>query len=224
PDKAKERLVGLVREQLPAGFDVERHFSPTYKPWDQRVCLVPDADLFAAIREGRAEVVTDTIERFTEGGIRLASGQELPADLVVTATGLELNVLGGMRLSLDGRPVEPAGLLVYKGMMYGGIPNLTTTFGYTNASWTLKADLTARYTCRLLQHMQRHGHAVFTPRVEPGLRPEPFLSFTSGYVQRALPMLPKQGDRRPWKLYQNYTLDLLTLRFGRVDDGVMGFS
>lgn len=224
PDKARDRLVGLVRAQLPAGYEVERHFRPHYKPWDQRVCLVPDADLFAAIREGRAEVVTDTIEGFSETGIRLSSGQELPADLVVTATGLALNVLGGMTLSLNGQPVRPSDLLVYKGMMYGGIPNLTTTFGYTNASWTLKADLTARYSCRLLQHMQRHGQTVFTPQVEAGLQPEPFLSFTSGYVQRALPMLPKQGHRKPWKLYQNYLLDLLTLRFGRVDDGVMKFG
>jgi cation diffusion facilitator CzcD-associated flavoprotein CzcO/acetyl esterase/lipase len=223
PDAARRRLVGMVRAQLPAGFDVARHFTPPYKPWDQRICLVPDADLFAAIRDGRADVVTDTIERFTASGIRLASGAEVPADVIVTATGLELTVLGGMRLSLDGRPVDPATLTVYKGMMYGGIPNLITTFGYTNASWTLKADLTAAYACRLLGHLQRHGGRSFVPRVDPSVRHEPFLDFTSGYVQRALSMLPRQGDRAPWKLHQNYTLDLLALRFAKVDDGVMQF-
>jgi len=223
PDAARRRLVGMVRAQLPAGFDVARHFTPRYKPWDQRICLVPDADLFAAIRDGRADVVTDTIERFTASGVRLASGAEVPADVIVTATGLELTVLGGMRLSLDGRPVDPATLTVYKGMMYGGIPNLITTFGYTNASWTLKADLTAAYACRLLGHLQRHGGRSFVPRVDPSVRHEPFLDFTSGYVQRALSMLPRQGDRAPWKLHQNYTLDLLALRFAKVDDGVMQF-
>jgi cation diffusion facilitator CzcD-associated flavoprotein CzcO/acetyl esterase/lipase len=223
PGAARRRLVDLVRAQLPADYDVARHFEPRYKPWDQRICLVPDADLFRAIRAGRAEVVTDTIACFTEDGLVLGSGAALPADIVVTATGLELTVLGGMRLSLDGRPVDPAALTVYKGMMYGGIPNLITTFGYTNASWTLKADLTAAYACRLLGHLQRHGARSFVPCPDPEVKPEPFLDFTSGYVQRALPMLPKQGDRKPWKLHQNYTLDLLALRFSPVDDGVMQF-
>jgi cyclohexanone monooxygenase len=224
PEQAKARLVGLVRQQLPAGFDVERHFTPSYKPWDQRVCLVPDGDLFKALRDGRASVVTDTIERFTPAGIRLQSGQELPADIVVTATGLQMNVQGGVRLSLDGQPVDPAQLLVYKGMMFSGVPNLVSTFGYTNASWTLKADLTANYACRLINHLDRHGLTSFTPQRDPAVQSLPFLDFTSGYVQRALPMLPKQGDRKPWKLYQNYLLDLLTLRFGKVDDGVMRFE
>lgn len=224
PAQAKARMVGLVRDQLPPGYDVEGHFTPHYNPWDQRVCLVPDGDLFAAIRDGRASVVTDTIERFTEGGIRLASGQELQADIVVTATGLELSVLGGVAVSLDGVPVEPSQTLVYKGMMNSGVPNLASTFGYTNASWTLKADLTARYLCRLLNHMDRHGYTVCTPRRDPSVGTEPFLDFTSGYVQRALPMLPRQGDRKPWKLYQNYLLDWLTLRVGKVDDGVMAFG
>ena len=224
PAQAKARLVGLVRAQLPPGYDVERHFTPHYQPWDQRVCLVPDGDLFAAIRDGRASVATDTIERFTEHGIRLASGQELPADLVVTATGLELEVLGGIEVSLDGVPVQPAQTLVYKGMMNSGVPNLASTFGYTNASWTLKADLSARYLCRLLNHMDRHGHTVCTPRHDASVGTQPFLDFSSGYVQRALPMLPRQGDRKPWKLYQNYVLDWLTLRMGRIDDGVMAFG
>jgi cation diffusion facilitator CzcD-associated flavoprotein CzcO/acetyl esterase/lipase len=223
PQAAKRRLIAMVRALLPAGYDTERHFTPRYHPWDQRVCLVPDADLFEAIRHDRAEVVTDTIESFTEHGIRLTGGRELPAEVVVTATGLELSVLGGMRLSLDGVPVEPASLMVYKGMMYGGIPNLTTTFGYTNASWTLKADLTAEYACRLLRHLQAQGQSVFMPRPDPSVKPAPFLDFSSGYVQRALARLPHQGDRKPWRLNQNYTLDLLALRFGRLDDGVMAF-
>ena len=224
PEQAKARLVDLVRQQLPAGYDVQRHFTPTYKPWDQRVCLVPDGDLFQSIRDGRASVVTDTIERFTEQGIRLASGQELAADIVVTATGLELNVLGGMKLSLDGRPVDLSQALVYKGMMFGDVPNLASTFGYTNASWTLKADLTADYVCRLLNHLKATGNAVCTPRRDPTVKTEPFLDFTSGYVQRALAVLPKQGDRKPWRLDQSYLKDLLALRYGRVDDGVMAFE
>ena len=193
-------------------------------PWDQRVCLVPDGDLFNSLREGRASVVTDRIERFTEHGIRLQSGQELPADIIVTATGLQLNVLGDIRLAIAGVPVDLSQALIYKGMMYGGVPNLASTFGYTNASWTLKADLTADYVCRLLNHMDRHGQASCTPQRDPAVATEPFLSFTSGYVQRALAMLPKQGDRKPWRLDQNYLLDLLTLRLGRVDDGVVAFA
>jgi cation diffusion facilitator CzcD-associated flavoprotein CzcO len=224
PERAKARLVGLVQQALGADYDVARHFTPHYKPWDQRVCLVPDGDLFQAIRSGRASVATDRIDSFTEHGIRLQSGDELPADIVVTATGLQLNLLGDVKLSLDGRPCDLSRSLVYKGMMFGGIPNLASTFGYTNASWTLKADLSAAYVCRLLRHMDRHGLAVATPVADPGLAAEPFLSFTSGYVRRAVDMLPKQGDRKPWRLYQNYLLDLLMLRLGRVDDGVMAFG
>jgi cyclohexanone monooxygenase len=224
PARAKARLVGLVQAALGTAFDVARHFTPAYNPWDQRVCLVPDGDLFRSLREGRASVVTDQIASFTAQGIRLQSGQELPADVIVTATGLQLNVLGDVRVSLDGVPVDASSLLVYKGMMYSGLPNLANTFGYTNASWTLKADLTARYFCRLINHMDRRGQTVFTPMRGPGVAAEPFLDFSSGYVQRAVAMLPKQGDRKPWRLYQNYVLDLLMLRFGRVADGVMAFA
>ena len=224
PDKAKARLVGLVQQQLKPGSDVARDFTPRYNPWDQRICLVPDGDLFEALNSGRASIVTAEIDRFTPQGLRLKDGRELPADVVVTATGLQLNVLADMALSVDGRPVDLGRTLVYKGMMYGGVPNLASTFGYTNASWTLKADLTAGYVCRLLNHMDRHGWTTATPQVQPGVAPQPFLDFTSGYVQRSLAQLPKQGDRKPWKLYQNYLLDLLTLRFGRVEDGVMGFG
>ena len=224
PVQAKARLVGLVRRELGPGFDTARHFTPLYNPWDQRVCLVPDGDLFKALREGSATVATDRIAHFTEHGIRLQSGEELVADIVVTATGLQLNVLGDVKLSLDGHGVDLSQALLYKGMMYSGIPNLASIFGYTNASWTLKADLTSRYVCRLLRHMDRSGVGVATPRRGAGISPEPSFTFTSGYVQRALEMLPKQGDRKPWRLHQNYVLDLMTLDLGKIDDGVMVFG
>jgi cation diffusion facilitator CzcD-associated flavoprotein CzcO/acetyl esterase/lipase len=224
PGAAKRRLVRMVREALGPQFDVDKHFKPHYKPWDQRLCLVPDGDLFRALREGRASVVTDQVETFTSQGIRLKSGELLKADVIVSATGLQLKVLGDVRLSLGGVPVTPADLLVYKGMMFSGLPNLANTFGYTNASWTLKADLTARYFCRLLRHMDRRGQTVFKPTRGADVTPEPFLDFTSGYVQRAAALLPKQGDRAPWRLHQNYVWDLLALRLGKVDDGVMDFS
>jgi monooxygenase len=224
PDQAKARLVKMVGEALGPDFDVAKHFTPHYKPWDQRLCLVPDGDLFTAVREGRASVVTDQIVSLTPEGIALESGQVLPADVIVTATGLQLNLLGDVKLSLGGKTVDTASLLIYKGMMFSGLPNLANTFGYTNASWTLKSDLTARYFGRLLRHMDRHQHTVFTPTADSQVKPEPFLDFTSGYVQRALALLPKQGDRKPWRLYQNYVLDWVALRFGRVADGVMQFT
>ncbi len=223
PGQARQRLLGLVRAALPAGYDVERHFGPRYDVWDQRVCLVPDNDLFQAIGDGRASVVTDTIERFTPQGLRLASGQELPADIVVMATGLQLNVLGDVALSVEGVPVNAHETMVYKGMMFSGVPNLAQVFGYTNASWTLKADLSARYVCRLLDHMEARGLQVCTPVRDPAVQAVPFLDFTSGYVQRALPLLPVQGDRKPWRLDQNYFKDLLTLRFSPLEDGVLRF-
>ena len=224
PEPSKARLVGMVRQALGPQFDVDKHFMPHYKPWDQRLCLVPDGDLFQTLRAGRASVATDQIATLTPQGIQLQSGEVLKADVIVTATGLQLNVLGDVKLSLAGVPVNPADLLVYKGMMFSGLPNLANTFGYTNASWTLKADLTARYFCRVLRHMDRHGQTVFTPTRGANVAPEPFLDFTSGYVQRAAALLPKQGDRKPWRLYQNYVLDLLALRFGKVADGVMAFT
>jgi cation diffusion facilitator CzcD-associated flavoprotein CzcO len=180
--------------------------------------------MFHAIRDGRASVVTDTIERFTATGIRLASGKELEADIVVMATGLQLNVLGDAALTIDGQPLRPGEALSYKGMMLSDVPNFALAFGYTNASWTLKADLTAAYVCRLLRYMDRHGKAIAVPRREPGLGTRPFVDFSSGYVQRSVALLPKQGSRQPWQVHQNYLRDLLMIRFGRVADGVMRFG
>ena len=225
PQRVKAGMIKMVQDQLAPGYDVATHFTPRYNPWEQRLCLVPDGDLFNAIRAQRASVVTDRIERFTESGILLASGTELPADLVVSATGLKMTVLSGIKLSIDGQRVEPAKLVNYKGIMFGGVPNFASVFGYTNASWTLKADLASTFVCRLLNHMQRTGARQCTPRADdPSMTIEPWVDFSSGYFQRALEQLPKQGSKKPWKLNQNYLADLMTLRYGKVDDGVMRFS
>lgn len=225
PERVKRLIVGGVRHAMGPGYDVATHFTPRYNPWDQRVCLVPDGDLFAALKSGRASMVTDHIDTFTPGGIRLQSGRELQADLVVTATGLELEVLGGVQLEVDGRRVDPAATFNYKGMMFSDVPNLASTFGYTNASWTLKSDLTCTYVCRLLDHMRKHGWRQCTPRNDdPALTPQPWLDFSSGYVTRAVGRFPKQGSRTPWRVHQNYARDLLSLRFGALEDGAMKFS
>jgi len=225
PKAAARYLVKQVATHLPPGYPVERDFTPTYNPWDQRMCLVPEADLFKAISAGTASVVTDTIERFTETGLRTGSGAELEADIVVTATGLTLVPCGGIRLVVDGRAVEPRDALVYKGMMLSDVPNLAWCVGYTNASWTLRADLSWRYVCRLLRHMDRHGYDQAMPHADPAqVQPRPLLDFTSGYVVRAADILPRQGSRAPWFLRQNYLLDFLSTRFGRVTDAAMTFS
>jgi monooxygenase len=222
PKLANRQVVRMVEKQLGPGHDVEQHFTPKYNVWDQRVCLVPDGDLFLAMRAGRVSVVTDLVETFTRTGIRLQSGRELEADLVVTATGLELLFLGGMQLTVDGRAVEPGQTMNYKGCMFSDVPNLAYTFGYTNASWTLKADLIAEYICRLLRHMDAVGATHCTPRrTDSAVEERPWIDFTSGYVQRSLARFPKQGSKRPFRLYQNYGLDLLVLRFGAVDDGTL---
>jgi monooxygenase len=225
PEKVKSLIVGGVRQMLGPDYDVAKHFTPKYNPWDQRLCLVPDADLFRAIRKNKASVVTDTIETFTEKGIKLKSGAELEADVVVTATGLVVQSLGGMKLVVDGKPVKPSDTMIYKGMMYSDVPNLASIFGYTNASWTLKADLVCEYVCRLLNYMDRKGFTKAVPHnSDPTLTEEPWVNFSSGYIQRALPHQPKQGSKRPWKLYQNYVLDLLTLRHGSLRDKAMVFT
>ncbi|MBL0726420.1 NAD(P)/FAD-dependent oxidoreductase [Piscinibacter sp. HJYY11] len=225
PAQVKRYMVNGVQAAIGSKVDVARHFTPRYNPWDQRLCLVPDGDLFRMLYAGKASVVTDEIERFTHRGLLLKSGTELEADLVVTATGLVLTSLDDMDLRVDGRQVEASRTFGYKGLMYSDVPNFAVSFGYTNASWTLKCDLTCEYVCRLLKHMQRHGHRQATPRNhDPELQAEPWIDFTSGYVQRAAAHMPKQGSKAPWKLYQNYVRDLITLRFGRIDDGVMEFS
>ena len=224
PEKTKERLLGMVREHLGPDYDVATHFTPRYNPWDQRLCLVPDADLFDALNGGKASVVTDTIDRFVAGGIALSSGETLAADVVVTATGLDLQLMSGVAFSTDGAPVDLGKALQYKGMMFSDVPNLTYTFGYTNASWTLKADLVATYVCRLLNTMKKRGVRQATPHNDdPTMTVEPFVNFSSGYIQRAADQLPKQGSKKPWRLNQNYALDLMALRFGSVDNS-MTFS
>jgi cation diffusion facilitator CzcD-associated flavoprotein CzcO len=225
PARFKELILGGVRLALGPDYDVTTHFNPRYNPWDQRLCLVPDGDLFKSLREKRASVVTNEIDRFTEKGIRLKDGSELDADIIVTATGLVLQVLGGMEIVVDGSKIDFAKTLNYKGMMYSDVPNLASAFGYTNASWTLKCDLTCEYVCRLLNHMERHGYKQCVPHnVDSAIEELPALEFTSGYVQRAIAKMPKQGSKRPWRLYQNYALDIVSLRFGAVDDGVMRYS
>jgi cation diffusion facilitator CzcD-associated flavoprotein CzcO len=225
PDKVRNFLLKQVSKALPKGYDLRPNFTPPYGPWEQRLCLVPDADLFKAISDGRAEVVTDRIERFVANGIRLASGRELQADVIVSATGLELQMLGGAQLSLDGVPVETGRLVSYKGVMYGGVPNLAATFGYVAASWTLKADLTSQYVCRLLNHMSGIGAHVVTPGLPPaGMALKAFTDFSSGYFQRAMHLLPRQAAEGPWKLFDRYADDRKRLLDQPVDDGVLVFS
>ena len=225
PEAVKRNIIDMVRAQLGPDYDVQTHFTPRYNPWDQRLCLVPDADLFEAIKAGRASVVTDHIETFDETGVRLQSGQHLDADIVVTATGLTLQVMNGLSLTVDGAAVDPGQTLSYKGMMYEGVPNLASAFGYTNASWTLKCDLTCEYVCRVLNHMAKTGLRQVTPRNDdPTIERRPWLDFSSGYVQRAMAKFPKQGSKAPWKLHQNYALDLMSLRYAKLEDGVLEFS
>ncbi len=214
-----------VESRLPAGYDVDTHFNPRYDPWDQRLCFVPDGDLFEAISSGRASIATGQIESFTEHGLRLVDGTELEADVIVTATGLNLLALGGIELAVDGRPVELSATIGYKGMMLSGVPNLALTLGYTNASWTLKADLVAEYACRLLNHMREGGYDRAMPVApDPSLPTLPFLDLKSGYVQRSIDQLPRQGAVAPWRLNQNYPLDVRLLRRGPLQDAGIEFA
>ncbi len=224
PDVLRKMIRKQAADQLPAGYAVDTHFNPRYDPWDQRLCLVPDGDLFKVLRDGSAQVVTDTIEGFTPTGVRLTSGSELAAEVVVAATGLQLKPFGGVDLSVDGEPIKVPDTMAYKALMLSGVPNLIFTIGYTNASWTLKADLVADYFCRLLTHLDRGEYRSFVAPHDPTMTPEPLLDFTSGYVQRSVSLLPKQGDREPWKLRQNYLRDVRTIRRGTLEDGVLRFS
>jgi monooxygenase len=213
PERVKRILRGLTLRSLPDPGYVDEHFTPRYEPWDQRVSVAPDGDLFRAIRAGRAAVITDHIDRFVENGIRLRSGTLLEADVVVSATGLELRPIGGIALSVDGGPIDLADTIAYRGVMLSGVPNFAYCIGYTNASWTLRADLSTRFVCRLLDRLERRGHAAATPSPPPGTERRPLLGLTSGYVQRAIHRFPRQGGRHPWRTVQNYPLDRLrTLR------------
>jgi cation diffusion facilitator CzcD-associated flavoprotein CzcO len=214
-----------VERQLPPGYDIDTHFKPRYNPWDQRLCLVPDSDLFEAIGRGQASVVTDTIKSFTEDGIQLDSGGELEADLIVTATGLNMLLLGGLSVAVDGEEIDFANTMTYKGMMVTGVPNAAFALGYTNASWTLKCDLTHEYVCRVLNHMDRHGYTHCMPENrDASVTPQPMIDFSSGYIQRSIEKFPKQGSKAPWRLYQNYALDIRSLRRSPLEDGALQFS
>ncbi len=225
PQKTRETITRLAQKELGPDYPVSVHFNPKYNPWDQRMCLIPDSDLFNEIKAGHASVVTDTIDTFTENGIKLSSGQELKADIIVSATGLDLQFLGGAEVKVDGEKVELSKRLTYKGMMYEGVPNMVSIFGYTNASWTLKCDLTCEYTCRIMKRMDQTGTKAVTPRnLAPDTELQPWLDFSSGYVQRTVDRFPKQGDRKPWRLNQNYASDLLMLRYGKLTDPELVFS
>lgn len=224
PARMRKTLLGFAERQLPDGYDV-RHFTPSYDPWDQRLCLVPGGDLFRTIRRGQADVVTDTIDRFTPTGIRLRSGEELPADIIITATGLNLQLFGGAAVTIDGQPVDLTKSMAYKGMMLSGLPNLVYTVGYTNASWTLKADLVSEFACRLLNYMDAHDFdTVVVEHPGSGVEERPFMEFTPGYVLRSLEELPKQGSRTPWRLNQNYLRDVMLIRRGKIDGEGLRFT
>ena len=223
PNAVRKFLLKQVRMQVGPNFDM-KHFTPPYNPWDQRLCAVPNGDMFKVLKKGKASVVTDHIDRFTDKGILLKSGQTLEADIIVTATGLNLRLFGGMTMSVDGKAVEMNKHISYKGLMFNDIPNFSNTLGYTNASWTLKADLIAEYVCRLLKHMDKTGTRIaVAERKDPNVKEAPLLDMTSGYVARAADTLPKGADRAPWKLYQNYALDMDQLHNGKLEDGVMTF-
>jgi monooxygenase len=225
PEKVKSLILAGVRKELGPDFDVETHFTPRYNPWDQRLCLVPNSDLFAAIRSGKASVVTDQIDTFTEAGIRLKSGKELEADIIVTATGLNMAIMGETAFSVDGEAIDFGRTWTYKGMMFSGVPNLVSTFGYINASWTLRADLTCEYVCRLVNHLDKVGATQATPRLrdtDRAMPARPWIDdFSAGYMQREMHRFPRQGDREPWINPQDYKRDKQMIRHGALEDGAL---
>ena len=223
PNYVKKLIRKVVHAWMGDDFDIDTHFNPSYNPWDQRLCLVPNGDLFRSLRKGTSSIVTDHIKTFTETGIELKSGEFIEADIIVTATGLELLLLGGMQLEVDGVEKKVSDSLTYKGMMFSGIPNLALAAGYTNASWTLKCDLTSNYVCRLISYMDKHNYQYCVANNDPSVKRLQFLDLASGYVDRAMDQFPKQGDKSPWKLHQNYLWDILNLRMGSVRDKAMGF-
>jgi monooxygenase len=225
PNYMRKTLMTMAQRRLPNGYDVQKHFGPHYLPWDERLCLAPDGDLFRTIREGKADVVTDSIDRFTKAGIRLTAGEELAADIIITATGLNLQLFGGAAIHRNGAPVDLHDTVAYKGMMLTGLPNMAFTVGYTNASWTLKADLVSEFVCRVLNYMNAHGFDTVVPgQPAEDVEDRPLMDFTPGYVLRALDYLPKAGSRTPWRLKQNYLLDLRLIRHGKVDDEALHFT
>ena len=225
PGVFKKAIRQMAERKLPEGFDYDKHFVPNYKPWDQRVCLAPNGDIFKKIRQGTADVVTDTIERFDATGVQLTSGAHLDADIIITATGLNMQLLGGLKPSRNGVPIDPTTTMTYKGLMLSGVPNFAITFGYTNASWTLKADLVSEFVCRVLNYMDANGFDTVQPE-HPGdsVKELPFMDFTPGYFQRSMHLLPKSGDKAPWRLKQNYILDLRLIRQGKVDEEALHFT
>jgi monooxygenase len=225
PKYMRKQLMTMAERRLPKGYDVEKHFGPRYNVWDQRLCLAPDGDFFRTIRHGKADVVTDTIDRFTKTGIRLTSGEELQADIIITATGLNMLLLGGVKPTRNGAPVDMTSLMTYKGLMFSGVPNFAITVGYTNASWTLKADLVSEFVCRVLNYMDANGFDTVEPQ-HPGADVEetPFMDFNPGYVQRSMHLLPKAGSRVPWRLKQNYLIDMRMIRHGKVADESLRFA
>ena len=225
PQTTRRAIVKMVSDELGPDYDVEKDFTPSYNPWDQRLCLVPDSDLFDVMKSGKASIVTDRIESFSEHGIRLQSGDTLDADIIVTATGLNVRIMSGIEVIVDGREIRQGKTMTYKGMMSSDVPNLAMALGYTNASWTLKCELISEYVCRLINYMDEHGYDQCTPRLDrPDMEEMAAIGLTSGYIRRALDDLPRQGTKRPWKIYQNYFLDLSLYRFGRIDDGTMKFT
>ncbi len=225
PKVFKKALRDMATRRLPEGFDYDKHFSPRYNPWDERVCLAPNGDFFKTIKAGKADVVTDTIETFTETGIKLTSGAELQADIIITATGLNMQLFGGATATRNGEPIDLTKSMTYKGLMLSGVPNMAITFGYTNASWTLKADLVSEFICRVLNYMDANGFDRVEPQ-HPGdaIDEQPFMDFTPGYFRRAMDTLPKSGSEAPWKLKQNYFFDLRLIRHGKVDEESLHFT
>ncbi len=224
PQYMKSQVMKGAQTAIGPDFDVKRHLNPTYDPWDQRVCIDKDGDMFAALRSGKASITTDSISAFTPTGLALESGETLEADIIVTATGLNMQLMGGLELSLNGNPVHMPDTYMYKGMMFSGLPNLFYSIGYTNASWTLKCELIARYACRLINEMDRSGNSIITPVLGDDIEPEPAVNLQSGYVFRAESILPKQGKQTPWRVHQNYVLDKISLGIGSLRDKVMTFT
>jgi len=225
PKAARRLLRQGAAKSLPDQYEIDKHFNPPYQPWDQRLCIVPNSDLFRSISEGRASIVTDQIDTFNESGVRLQSGRQLEADIIVSATGLQMLALGAVHLIVDGTPIDPGNMFVYKGTMIGNVPNFAFCMGYTNASWTLRADLASVFVCRLLNHMGRRGYRTCKPVCDPSsLQARPLLDLTSGYVARAAASLPKQATKRPWLVRQNYILDMLAMKLARMEDGILKFE